>query len=144
VLIFDLAVVAKALIQFEHPSEVLVFNLDASPEATEQFEQATKVEEAFLGNCLSLRLDCFIFAFGYAGAAALPLNMVDAGLRQMVSSVAGGCYKPSCDTHPQPLTLTVCCRTMVIQHPVEAVWDQVEDAYNLNVAFVGLCELLDL
>ena len=33
---------------------------------------------------------------------------------------------------------------MVIQHPVEAVWDQVEDAYNLNVAFARLRELLDL
>ena len=30
VLVFDLAVVAKALMQFEHPSEVLVFDLDAS------------------------------------------------------------------------------------------------------------------
>ena len=80
-LIFDLAVVAKALIQFEHPSEVLVFNLDASPEATEQFEQATKVEEAFPGYYLRLCLDCFVFAFSYAGAAALPSNMVDAGLR---------------------------------------------------------------
>ena len=109
VLVFDLANVAKALVQFKHLSEVLVFILDASPVATEQFEQATKVEEAFLGNCLSLRLDCFIFAFGYAGAATLLLNMVDAGLRQMVSSVAGGCYKPSCDTLPQPLTLTSCC-----------------------------------
>ena len=88
-LVLDLVVVAKALVQFKHLSEVLVFILDASPVATEQFEQATKVEEAFLGNCLSLRLDCFIFAFGYAGAAALPLNMVDAGLRQMVSSIAG-------------------------------------------------------
>ena len=93
-LIFDLAVVAKALIQFEHPSEVLVFNLDASPEATEQFEQATEVEEAFLGLCLCLRLGCFAFAFGCAGAAALPSNMVDAELRQMVSSVAGGrCWR---------------------------------------------------
>ena len=34
VFIFDLAIVAKALVQFEHPSEVLIFNLDASPEAT--------------------------------------------------------------------------------------------------------------
>ena len=44
VLIFDLAVVAKALVQFEPSSKVLVFNLDASPEATVQFEQATEVE----------------------------------------------------------------------------------------------------
>ena len=34
VLVFDLAVVVKALVQFVHPSEVLVFDLDASPEAT--------------------------------------------------------------------------------------------------------------
>ena len=89
VLIFDLANVVNALAQFEHSSEVLIFILDASLEATEQFEQATEVKEAFLGHCLRLRLDFFVFAFGYAGAAALPSNMVDAGLCQMVSSVAG-------------------------------------------------------
>ena len=111
VLVFDLADVAKALVQFEHSSEVLVFIHDASPDATEQFEQAMEVKEAFLGNCLRLRLDCFVFAFGYAGATALPSNMVDAKLCQMVSSVAGGCYEPSCDTLPQPLTLAVCCQT---------------------------------
>ena len=88
-LVFDLAVVAKALVQFEHPSEVLVFNLDASVDATKQFEQATEVEGAFLGHCLHLRLECFVFAFGCAGAAMLPSNMVDAGLCQMVSSVVG-------------------------------------------------------
>ena len=89
VLVFDLADVVKALAQFEHSSEALILILDASPEATEQFEQATEVEEAFLGPCLCFRLGCFVFAFGYARAAALPLNMVDAGLRQMVSFVAG-------------------------------------------------------
>ena len=144
VLVFDLADVAKALAQFEHSSEALIFILDASPEATEQFEQATKVEEAFLGNCLSLRLDCFIFAFGYAGAAALPLNMVDAGLRQMVSSVAGGCYKPSCDTLPQPLILYACYRTLVTRHPMQVVQHRVADAYHLSMAFIGLRKLLDL
>ena len=117
-LIFDLAVVAKALVQFEHLSGVLVFDLDASPEAIEQFEQATKVDEVFLGHCLRLYLDCYIVAFGHVGAAALPLNMVDAGLRRMVSLVVGGCYESSYDTLPQPLTLTTCCPTMVIQHPV--------------------------
>ena len=35
VLVFDLVDVVKALAQFEHSSEALVFNLDASPEATE-------------------------------------------------------------------------------------------------------------
>ena len=90
VLIFDLAVVAKALVQFEPSSKVLVFNLDASPEATLQFEQAMEVDEAFLERCLCLRLDCFVVAFGHARATALPLNMVDAGLCQMVSSVVGG------------------------------------------------------
>jgi len=90
VFVFDLADVAKALAQFEHLSEVLVFILDASLEATEQFEQATEVKEAFLGHCLRLHLDCFVFAFGYAGAAVLSSNMVNAGLSQMVSSVAGG------------------------------------------------------
>ena len=69
------------MVQFEHPSELLLFGLDASPEATEPFEQATEVEGAFLGHCLRLCLDCFVFAFGYAGAAGLPSNMVDAGLR---------------------------------------------------------------
>jgi hypothetical protein len=37
VLVFDLAVVAKALVQLERSSEVLVFDFDASPEATAQF-----------------------------------------------------------------------------------------------------------
>jgi hypothetical protein len=60
-----------------------------------QFEQATEVDEAFLEPCLRLRLDCFIVAFDHAGVVALPLNMVDVGLRQMVSSVAGGCYESS-------------------------------------------------
>jgi len=91
-----------------------------------------------------LALGFLAFAFGYAGAVVLPSNMVDVGLRQMVSLVAGGCYEPSCDTVPQPLTLTSCCRTMVIQHPTEPIRHQVEDAYNLNMAFAGLRELLAL
>ena len=70
--------------------------------------------------------------------------MVDAGLRQMVSSVVGGCYEPSCDTIPQPLTLIVCCQAVVIQRPMETVRHQVEDAYNFNMAFIELRELLDL
>ena len=107
-LVFDLAVVAKALAQFKHSSGVLVFNLDASLEATVQFEQATEVDEVFLERRLCLCLDCFIVAFGHAGAATLPLNMVDAGLHQMVSLIAGGCYESSCDTLPQPLTLATC------------------------------------
>jgi hypothetical protein len=56
VLVFDLAVVAKALVQFEHSLEVLVFDLGASPEAIVQFEQATKVVELMLECCLCLRL----------------------------------------------------------------------------------------
>jgi hypothetical protein len=48
-ILFD---VSKALAQFGHSSEALVFNLDASPEATKQFEQATEVDEAYLGHCL--------------------------------------------------------------------------------------------
>ena len=90
VLVFDPVVVAKALVQFEHQSEVLIFNLDASLEATEQFEEGMKVEGAFLGHCLRLHLDCFVFTFGCAGVAVLPSNMVDAGLRQIVSSFVGG------------------------------------------------------
>ena len=99
---------------------MLVFNLDASLEAIEQFKQAMEVDEAFLGYYLHLRLDCFIAAFDYAGAVALPLNMVDAGLHQLVSLVAGGCYESSCNTLPQHLTLATCCQTVVIQCPVEA------------------------
>ena len=142
VLVFDLADVAKALAQFEHSSEALSFILNASPEATKQFEQATKVEEAFLRHCLRLCLDCFVFAFGYAGAAALSLNMVDVGLHQILSSVAGGCYEPSCDTLPQPLTLTFCCRAMIIRRPTEVVRHLMEDAYNLNEPFVGCMSCL--
>ena len=70
--------------------------------------------------------------------ARLKLNL------KSVSSVARGCYEPLCDTLLQPLTLTACYRTMVIQCPMEVVGHQVEDAYNLNVAFAGLRELLDL
>ena len=80
-----------------------------------------EVDEAFLEHCLCLHLDWFVVAFGHAGVAALPLNMVDVGLRQMVSSVAGGCYESSCDTLSQPLTLTACYWTVVIQRPMEAV-----------------------
>ena len=141
-LIVNLADAMKALAQFEHSSEVLVFVLDASLEAKEQFVQATVVEEAFLGHCLRLRLDFFAFAFGYAGAASVPSNIVDAGLRQMVSSLVGGCYETSCDILLQPLTLTACCRTMVIQCPVAAAQHHVEDAYNLNMTFASLRELL--
>ena len=101
VLIFDLAVVAKALAQFEHSSGVLVFNLDASPEATVQFEQATEVDEAFLGRCLRLLLDCFVAAFGHAGAAALPLNMVEPGCSRwclrLWGDVTSLCTIPSCN-----------------------------------------------
>jgi len=35
---FDLDDAAKALVQFEHSSEMLIFILDASQEATEQFD----------------------------------------------------------------------------------------------------------
>ena len=80
VLIFDLAVVAKALAQFEHSSEVLVFNIDASIETTAQFKQAMEVEEAFLGRCLRLRLDGSVVVFDHDRAATLPSNMVDAEL----------------------------------------------------------------
>ena len=109
VLVFDLADAAKALAQFEHSLEMLALILATSQEATEQFGQATEVEEAFLVHCSSLLLDFLVLAFGYAGAATLPSNVIDVGSRQKVSSVVGGCYKPSCDTLPQPLTLTSCC-----------------------------------
>jgi len=114
VLVFVLADAAKALAQFEHSSEMLIFILDASQGSIEQFEQAMEVEETFLVCCSRLLLDFLILAFGYAGAAALPSNMVDAGLRQMVSLVVWGRYEPSCDTLPQPLILTACCQTLVI------------------------------
>jgi hypothetical protein len=91
VLVFDLVVVVKAFVQLERSSEVLVFNLDAFLEVTVQFEQAMEVDEAFLERCLRLRLDCFIVAFSHVGVVVPPLNMVDARLRQMVSSLAGGC-----------------------------------------------------
>ena len=70
--------------------------------------------------------------------------MVDAGLRQMVPLVAGGCYEPSCDTLLQPLALLGCCQTMVGNHSLEVVQHQVGDVYHLNMAFAGLRELLDL
>jgi hypothetical protein len=105
VLVFDLANVTKALAQFEHSSEVVAFDFVGSQEAIGQFEQAMEVEEAFLARCLRLCVECFVAAFGRSGAVALPSNMVDAELCQMVPLVAGGCYEPSCDTLPQPLTL---------------------------------------
>ena len=70
----------KALAQFELSSEVIVFDLGASPEATVQFEQATEVVELMLERCLCLRLDEHLVAFGHARAATLPSNMVDAKL----------------------------------------------------------------
>ena len=86
---FHLADAMKALAQFKHSSEMLALILVASQEATKQFGQATEVEEAFLGCWTLLHLDFLAFAFGYAGATTLPSNMVDVGLRQMVSSIAG-------------------------------------------------------
>ena len=80
-LVFDVADAAKALAQFEHSLDVVAFNFVGSQEATEQFEQATEVGEAFLVRCLCLCVYCFAAAFGRAGAAALPSNMFDAGLR---------------------------------------------------------------
>ena len=68
---------------------MLVFDLDASPEATVQFEQATEVDEAFLGRCLRLRLDCVVVAFSHVGTVALPLNIVDSRPCHMVSLVVG-------------------------------------------------------
>ena len=79
--------------------EALVFYLADAVKALAQFEQATEIEEAFLVHCLHLHANCFVVAFGYARAATLPSNMVDVGLRQMVSSVAGNvtslCVIPS-------------------------------------------------
>ena len=77
---------------------MLIFILHASQKATEQFGHATEVEEAFLGHWSRLHLDFLFLAFGYAGAAALPLSMVDVGLRRMVSLVIRGSYEPLCDT----------------------------------------------
>jgi len=59
---------------------MLALILAASQEATEQYGQATKVEEAFLGRWPHLHLDFLAFAFGYVGAAMLPSNMIDVGL----------------------------------------------------------------
>ena len=70
--------------------------------------------------------------------------MVDAGLRQMVSLVVWGRYEPSCDTLPQPLTLTSCYQTQVTPGLMEALQHRVDDAYDLNLAFTGLRELLAL
>jgi hypothetical protein len=92
-----------------------------------------EVEEAFLGHCFRLRLDCFVLAFEYARAVA-PNGVFG----------CGESYEPSCDTLPQPLTLIACYRTVAIQCPVEGVRHQVEDVYNLNPAFAELHELLDL
>ena len=80
-LAFDLADATKALAQFDHSSKMVALILAASQEATEQFGQATEVEEAFLGCWTLLHLDFLAFAFGYAIAAALLSNMVDVGLR---------------------------------------------------------------
>jgi hypothetical protein len=142
VLVFDLADVAKALAQFEHSSEALVFALDASLEATEQFEEATEVDEAFLGHCLRLHPDCFVVAFGHAGAAALRSNMVDVVLQWSVSSVAEGCYEsfvryPSATSDTDCL-LPDCGHTT----PRGGCTTPFVDVYNLSMAFAGLCELL--
>ena len=101
-----------------------------------------EVVELMLERCLHLRQDECLVAFNHAGAAALPLNMVDAKLYRSVSLVAGGCYESSCDTHPQPLILTACWQTVIVQHPLGVVQHHVLDAYNLSVAFAELRELL--
>jgi hypothetical protein len=85
VLVFDLADVAKALVQFERSS-------DASQEATAQLVQVTVVEEAFLALCLCWLVGSTSAFFGHAVTAVLPLNMVDPWLVQHVPFVAGGCY----------------------------------------------------
>jgi len=57
VLVFDLADATKALAQFDHSSKMVALILATSQEATEQFGQATEVEEAFLGRWSRLCLD---------------------------------------------------------------------------------------
>ena len=89
VVVFVFVNAAKALAQFEHSSEVVAQIADASQEATGQFEQATEAEEAFLVRCFLLILVFWFPAFGLARAAALPSNVDDAGLCQMLSSVVG-------------------------------------------------------
>ena len=89
-------------------------------------------------------MDFLAFAFGYAGAAALPSSTVDVGLCQMVSSVAGGCYELSCDTLPQPLALTGYSLTHVALDLAEALRHRLDDAFDLIEAFAGLHELLVL
>jgi hypothetical protein len=103
--IFIFVDAAKALAQFEHSSEVVVQIADASQEATGQFEQATEADEAFIVRCFLLILVFWFPAFGLAGATALPSNMDDVGLHQMVCLVAGGSYEPSYDILPQSLRL---------------------------------------
>ena len=84
-----------------------------------------------------MRLDESVVAFGHGGAATLPSNMVDAELYRSMSSDAGGCYEFSCDTLPQPLILTACWQTVIVQRLLEAVQHHVVDAYNLSVPSSG-------
>jgi hypothetical protein len=63
--------------------------------------------------------------------------MVDANPYQLVSSIAGGCYKSSCDTLSQPLILTGFWQGAAAQHPLEVIHHLVVDVYNLSIVFGG-------
>jgi hypothetical protein len=67
VLIFDLVVVAKALAQFEHSSEVLVFNLELLQRSQCNLSKQQRLREPFLG---------VVFACAWMGVL-LPLAMLE-------------------------------------------------------------------
>jgi hypothetical protein len=90
VLVFDVADVAKALVQFERSS-------NASQEATAQLVQVTVVEEAFLAQIFRLTLDRPLFFYGSGWAGALPWNMGDVRIRPLAALVARGSYESSRD-----------------------------------------------
>ena len=62
----------------------------------------------------------------------------------MVPLVVGGCYEPSCDALPQPLTLAGRFPVRVVLVVAKALRHQADDAFVLIGAFAGLRELLDL
>jgi hypothetical protein len=76
--------------------------------------------------------------FGHAVAATLPLNMVDPWLGQPASSIVGGCYEPSYNILPQPVTWRCCWHVDATQHIMAVVYHCAMDTNCFYYSFARL------
>jgi hypothetical protein len=130
---------------------VLVFDLVVFSKAAPLFGCLSQTVEVMLVSCLRccLCLDsqssvlpssialCLVTPASRSKVAAHPWSCRATRHYQLVPSATGGCYEPSCDILPQPLTPAGSWWAEAVHHPVAQVW-------TLFLAFIRCLELLFL